>query len=206
MPTDHMNRQIGRGFAIGLVAVSAAFLLVDPALAADEAAHGGGGLPQLNPVRFASQIFWTLASFGLLFWLMSKVALPRVAEVLEARQLRITQDLERAQALKSETDAVIATYERALAEARASARKVLSTATIESEAEATGRQRTLADTLAQRNREAETRIRGAQQAAVQNIRTVAAEAAVDAADRLAGVSVSLETAEQAVETVLKERN
>ena len=64
--------------------------------AAQGAEHASGGLPQLNPDFFSPQLIWLGISFITLYYLMSKVALPKVAEVLEERQERITNDLDRA--------------------------------------------------------------------------------------------------------------
>lgn len=171
-------------------------------VAAETAEHAKGGLPQLNPDTYPTQIFWLAVTFGLLLFLMSKVALPRVAEVLEARQEKIADDLDRAGALKAEADAVIENYERELAEARAKAQKVLSDATHAAESETTQRLGELAADLAERARAAEARIEQARRAALGNIRGVAAETAVAAAAKLAGLDLDRTTAEAAVDEAL----
>ncbi len=45
-------------------------------------------MPQLEVATYASQIFWLIVAFSTLYWLLSRRALPRVAEILEARQDR----------------------------------------------------------------------------------------------------------------------
>jgi F-type H+-transporting ATPase subunit b len=79
-----------------------ALLLAVPVMAAVEggAAHESAGLPQLDTSSYPSQIFWLAVSFLLLFWLFRTKALPRVGEVLEARQDRIAADLDRATKLR----------------------------------------------------------------------------------------------------------
>ncbi len=81
-------------------------------------AKGGGGLPQLNPADFAPQLFWLALTFGLLWWLMAKVALPKVGGVIEDRAQRIQRDLDEANRLKAETEKALADYEASLASAR----------------------------------------------------------------------------------------
>ena len=81
---------------------------------AEGGAHGGA-FPPLDPQHFPSQLLWLAIAFGLLYLLMSRVALPRVGAMLEARRSRISGDLARAKALKEETEAVIADYEAKLA-------------------------------------------------------------------------------------------
>lgn len=197
-------QRISRLCAGAVSALTTALVLAGPALAAAEGEHAKG-LPQLNPASYASQIFWWAVTFGLLLWLMSKVALPRVAEVLEARQEKISNDLEKASALKAEAEAVMQAYEKAVAEARANAQKVVGAAVAAADADAARRNGELATVLMQQTRTAEDRIQVAKQQALGNLSSVAAEAAQAAADRLAGVLVSADVAAGAVDTVMKER-
>lgn len=214
-------QSLSRWCACLAVAALAAVALAEPALAeaaghgaeaaghaADAAAHGAeahgsGGLPQLNPASYASQVFWLAITFGLLFWLMSKVALPRVAEVLEARQEKITNDLEKATALKTEAEGVMQAYDKALADARASAQKLMADAVAATDAESARRNAELAADLSQRTRTAEERILAAKQTALDNVRGVAAEAAQAAVERLVGVSPAAEDAGAAVDSVMR---
>ena len=68
----------------------------------------GGAKPQFppfNPETFASQMLWFAITFVLLYFLMSRVALPRVGAIVVARAGKIADDLAAAQKLKDETDA-----------------------------------------------------------------------------------------------------
>ena len=75
--------------------------------------------PPLDSGTFAPQLIWLALSFGLLYLLLKRFYLPRVGEVIEERRERIDRDLAKAEALKVETEQALATYERALDEARA---------------------------------------------------------------------------------------
>src|SRR5262245_48165186 len=77
--------------------------------------------PPLDPSSFVPQLFWLAVAFGLLYLLVKRVALPRVGDVIEERRERIDRDLAKAENLKSETEQALASYERALGEARAEA-------------------------------------------------------------------------------------
>ena len=79
-------------------------------------------------LRYGSQLLWLAITFGLLYYLMSKVALPRIANILEVRRDRIASDLGEAERLKRETDEAIASYEESLAEARQKAHGIAHTA------------------------------------------------------------------------------
>lgn len=200
MPVQRFSRLC----AGALSALTTAIVLAGPVLAAaaeGEHAEHAKGLPQLNPASYASQIFWVVVTFGLLLWLMSKVALPRVAEVLEARQEKISNDLEKATALKAEAEGVMQAYEKAVAEARANAQKEVAASVAAADAEAARRNTELAGVLAGRTRDAEARIHAAKQEALGNLRSVAAETAMAAAAKLAGVLVSEDIAAAAVDSV-----
>jgi len=95
---------------------------------ADAAAHGAEGaasFPPFDPSLFQHQLVWFVLSFGVLYLLMSRVALPRVEEVLTARAAKIRGDLDVAVATSAAAETAKAEAERATAEARAGARKIV---------------------------------------------------------------------------------
>jgi F-type H+-transporting ATPase subunit b len=169
------------------------------------AAHGERhGMPQLDAGTYTSQIFWLILSFGALFWLLRRKALPRVAEVLEIRQDRIAADLDRAASLRGEAEEVLRRYEALVAEARAKGAERLKAAQERLVAEAAARRAPLEQELQKRLAEAERRIAAARRAALGEIQDVAAETAQLAALRLAGIEVDAAAARQAMEAVLRE--
>ena len=80
-----------------------------------------GGFPPFDPATFAPQLVWLVLTFSMLYWLMSRVALPRIGGVITERRDRIERDLSEAQRLKAETDAALKAYEQSLADARGKA-------------------------------------------------------------------------------------
>ncbi|MDH3596697.1 MAG: F0F1 ATP synthase subunit B' [Rhodospirillales bacterium] len=158
-------------------------------------------MPQLDPSNYAGQIFWLVISFVALYWVLVRLALPRIADVLEARQHKIDDDLDRAAAAKQEADKVLAAYDKRLAEGRDEAQGLLRQAAEEMAAEAAKRHESLAAKLAGEVKAAETRILEAKTAAVRSIGEVAAEVAQSAARRLIGIEVDGKTAGAAVEAV-----
>jgi F-type H+-transporting ATPase subunit b len=80
--------------------------------------------PPFDSTTFASQLLWFALAFALLYYLMSKVALPRIAGILEDRRDRIASDLDLAERLKQESEAALVGYEKSLAEARTRANAI----------------------------------------------------------------------------------
>ncbi len=83
-----------------------------------------GGLPQLNSETYASQIFWLLIAFLLLYLLMSRIFLPRLGGVIEERRQRIADDYDKAAEFKRQAEEAEASYKQALADARARASRI----------------------------------------------------------------------------------
>jgi F-type H+-transporting ATPase subunit b len=161
-------------------------------------------VPQLDVSTFASQIFWLIICFGTLYYLLSRKALPRVAEILEARQDRIAADLDEAQRLRVEAEAALAAYEEALAKAQAEAQALLAESQARLQAETAKRQAELDARLAEQVSTAEAQIAKARQAALDELRTATVDVAQAAAEQLAGLKVTKKTAEAALRDVLAE--
>jgi F-type H+-transporting ATPase subunit b len=84
----------------------------------------GKVFPPLDVTTFAPQLVWLAITFALLYWLLSRMALPRISQVMEERRERIQRDLSEAERLKSETEAALKSYEQSHAEARSKAQAI----------------------------------------------------------------------------------
>ena len=157
-------------------------------------------MPQLNSAVFLPQLFWLAVIFGLLYFVMSRVALPEIAAVLEERRKRIAGDLDRAADLKAKADEAVAAYEQRLAEARMRAEALARETRDRLNAEAEERRKALEAQLNERLAAAEARIEALKSQAMSNVRTIAAEAAGAIVEQLTGDR----PAPAAVETALGE--
>jgi len=83
------------------------------------------GMPQLDFTTFANQIFWLVIAVGLIYWVLSRIALPRIAGVIADRQGAITGDLGAAEEFKRRARDAEAAYEKALAQARTEAQGII---------------------------------------------------------------------------------
>lgn len=161
-------------------------------------------MPQLAFETFVPQLVWLTIVFLVLYVLMARVALPRIASVLEGRSQRISSDLDQAAQLKRQTDEAIASYEKALNEARAKAHEIAQETRDRLHAE-TERQRLEIETkLSEKIAEAETRIRATKDAALKNVRIVAADVAGAIVTQLLGEEADRAAAERAVDSELKQ--
>lgn len=181
------------------------FLTAFVALAAGAGPVLAAGLPQLDTSKFAPQVIWLAISFALLYVLMARVALPRISQVLEERQDRVNDNLEKAQTLKAEAEGVAEAYETALAEARAEAQTILHQSGERMAADAAERHARLSERLETEIKAGEARIADAREQAMANIHQMVAEVAGLAAEKLSGEKLDSKALEAAVDAALKER-
>ncbi|HRY23858.1 MAG: hypothetical protein R3D28_16605 [Geminicoccaceae bacterium] len=163
-----------------------------------EAEHESGGMPQLDASTFATQILWLIISFVVLYYLLKRKALPRVADILEARQERISADLDRAAALRVDAEAAFEQYEAVVAEAQAKAQAEIKATREAIAADVAGRTATLDRDLAARIAAAERTVAAARDKALGELEGVAVEVAQAATERLIGVQVGDEEARAAL--------
>jgi F-type H+-transporting ATPase subunit b len=159
-------------------------------------------MPQFDQSTFASQLFWLYVSFALLLLLMSVFALPKIGGVLEARQKRIDDNLDKAAQWKSEAELAIATYEKALRDARQQAQQILKAGAATIAAQAESRQKALGERLAAQIKEGEARILAARDQAMTDIRGLSVELAQVTLRKLTGQTAQPGQVEAAVAAAL----
>ena len=83
--------------------------------------HEETTFPPFDPANFTPLLIWLTLSFGLLYLLMSKIAVPRVENILQTRAHNITKDISAANALRAQAEAAAAAHEKTIADAKAKA-------------------------------------------------------------------------------------
>jgi F-type H+-transporting ATPase subunit b len=162
-----------------------------------------GGFPPFQSQTFASQLIWLAIAFVLLYALMAKLALPRVGAIIDGRQKQIEDDFVEADRLKKESEAAVAAYEKALADARARAQTIANETREKQQAQADATRKTLEGELNVKLAEAEKSIAATKQAAMANVRGIAEGAARAIIERLVGTAPSDKAVAEAVADVLK---
>jgi F-type H+-transporting ATPase subunit b len=173
--------------------------LAGSAFEAALAAEGkSGGLPQLNANDFAPQLFWLVITFVLLYLIMARVALPRIGEVLEERRDRIQRDLAAAERLKGETEKALEAYEKALADARASASGIARQTRDQLAAEVEKERAEVEAQLTAKIHDAEARINATKSKALATVNDIAIDAVTAIVKKLVGEDVRVDDAKQAL--------
>ena len=144
------------------------------------------GMPQLNIDDFAPQLVWLAITFIALYIVMSKIALPRIGQVITERRNKIAEDLDSADRLKKEADDALEAYEDALAEARAKAVEIAAETRDRLARETATEREALEAALETKLAEAEARISATKTEAMSHVQTVAADVAQELVARLTG--------------------
>ena len=143
---------------------------------AEEAA---AGLPQLDFSTFPNQIFWLVVTLVVIYMILSRVALPRIAGVLSERQGTITNDIAAAEELKLKAEEAERAYDKALADARAEAQAIIAEAGAEMQTELEAASAKADAQIAERTAESEARIAEIRAGALDAVREVAKDAAAE---------------------------
>ena len=185
-----------------LCGFGAVALLATGAMAASESG-GGAALPQLDIDTFPTQIFWLFVTFILLYLAMSKIAIPRIEYVLEERNNRLAEDLDKAGKLKADAEEVRANYEKALADARGSAQTLIAKTKDDASAENAKAEADADAAAAVQIKEAEARNGDARSEALANVKDVVSEVVGDAVAKLIGVKVTKTDLKKAVASAME---
>jgi F-type H+-transporting ATPase subunit b len=159
--------------------------------------------PPFQKDTFASQLVSLLVAFVALYLIVSRIALPRVGSLLDERQNAIEGDLAAAQKLKDDSDAALKAYESELAAARSRAQAIGSKTREKLNATSEAERKTLEERLSVKLAEAEKTIASTREAAMSNVRGIAAEAAAAIVQRLTGVLPDGASVNSAVDASLK---
>jgi F-type H+-transporting ATPase subunit b len=161
-------------------------------------------MPQIVqlPYIFASQLFWLAVVFGIIFFVIGKGMLPKIQSTVELREKKIGEDLERAQAARSEAEQTEAAWRARMDAARAEAARIAQDAKQKSAAKTEAKVRAAADKINLKVESAEAKIRESVESARAEIEAVSAEAAREMVARLTGLKVGVKEAAEAVKAEL----
>lgn len=159
--------------------------------------HDSGVFPPFDPATFPSQLLWLAITFGALYLLMSRVALPRIGGILANRKAIIDADLAAADASRQKTDAAIAAYEAALAAANSKAQGIANESREAIQADLAAKRSAVEADLTAKVTAAEARISATKAEALTHVDEIATETAQTVVTQLVG-DVSADSVRAAV--------
>ena len=158
--------------------------MADPVETGAEA--GGAGMPQLDFSTFPNQIFWLVVTLIVIYFVLSRVALPRIGAVLAERQGTITNDIAAAEELKQRAQEAEAAYEKALVDARSEAADIVAAAKADIQAELDVQMQKADAEIAAQTAESEKAIAEIQAGAADAVKAVAKDTAKEIVAAMGG--------------------
>ena len=146
-------------------------------------------MPQLDPNTFTPQLFWFVITFVLLYLAMWRIIIPSIGEILQNRQIRIDNDLQKAEQLKKEAEIVRETYEKLISDGRQAAQDTVRSATEKMRLEVAEKHEALTEKLMGQAEKAEDQINSVKNKALDDIQLIAVEITQVAATRLIGKTI-----------------
>ncbi|MBD3625211.1 MAG: F0F1 ATP synthase subunit B' [Rhodobacteraceae bacterium] len=153
---------------------------------AADAAASAPGMPQLDFSTFGNQIFWLMVTLVVIYFVLSRIALPRIAAVLAERQGTITNDLAAAEDLKVKATEAEEAYKKALADARAEAQTIIAQAKAEIQADLDNATAKADAEIAAKLVESEKKIAEIREGAMQSVKDVAKDTAKEIVAAMGG--------------------
>jgi F-type H+-transporting ATPase subunit b len=155
-------------------------------------------MPQLDVNAWPPQLFWLAITFLVLYFIVSKLVIPRTGGTIEGRKNQIDSDLDSAQRFRADTDKAVAEYEKALADARSKAHAIAQETRGKLSAEVDKERSNLDGELAGKIAAAEKTIQAARTKALASVTELATDIAADIVSQLIGTKVTKADAAKAV--------
>ena len=149
-----------------------------------------GGMPQLNPKFWVSQIFWLTITFGILYVVLSKLILPKISENLEIRKAQILENIEAAEKQREESELKIEEYKKIVDKSKNDARNYFNQARERILKDLSLKKESLDKELNEEIQKAEVEIQGLRNKAPEKINKIAVETSTDLLQHLIGAEVN----------------
>ena len=149
-----------------------------------------GGMPQLNPEFWISQIFWLILTFGILFIVLSKLILPKISESLEKRKSQILENISSAEKQREESENKIKEYEKIILDAKNEAKNYFNSARQKVLQEINKKKETLENEINEEIKTAENEIKNLKDSSLEKIQKISIATSEDLIKQLIGIDVN----------------
>ena len=149
-----------------------------------------GGMPQLNPEFWVSQIFWLTITFGILYIILSKLILPKISDNLESRKLQISDNIEAADKQRKESEAKSKEYEEIIYKGKSDAKNIFNEAREKALKDINAKKEVLDKQIDEEIKKAESEINQLRKDAPAKINKIAIETASEITKKLIGAEIN----------------
>ena len=149
-----------------------------------------GGMPQLNPEFWVSQIFWLTLTFGILYIVLSKLILPKISANLELRKSQIQENIEAAEKQRESSDDKLKEYDNIIIKSKLEAKNILRDAKEKVVKNINSKKETLDKQIDEEIKKAEQEIGALRKNAPEKIRKIAIETSAQLVKKLIGAEIN----------------
>jgi len=161
------------------------FLFSKEAFAAES-----GGMPQLNPEFWVSQIFWLTLTFGILYVVLSKLILPKISNNLESRKSQILENIEAAEKQREDSETKLEEYEKIISKSKLEAKNIFSQSREKVLKDISAKREVLDKQIDEEISKAELEISNLRESAPDKINMIAIETSSELIQKLIGAEVN----------------
>ena len=172
-------------------------------LNANQAFGAEGGMPQLNPEFWASQIFWLILIFSSLYIIMWKIFLPKITDSIENRKSRIINDLNETQKLKENAEKKLREYNKIIEDTKKEAKKIIEDNKKKLENDIKSKKQKFNEEIEKELMSVEKEIKSLKKSSISSINKIAAEVSSEVIKQLVGTSVNMSNVSAIVEDISK---
>ena len=176
------------------------FLFIEKVFSAES-----GGMPQLNPEFWVSQIFWLTVTFGIMYVVLSKLILPKISANLEIRKSQILENIEAAEKKREESEQRIKEYEKIVHDSKNEAKHFFNQAREKALKDINLKKDALEKTLNEEIEKAESEIKKFKDSAPEKINKIAIETSADILQQLIGTEVNNSSISAIVDDLSKKK-
>ena len=169
-------------------------------------ASESGGMPQLNPEFWISQIFWLTITFGILYVVLSKLILPKISSNLEIRKSQILENIEAAEKQREDSELKIKEYEKIVQNSKNEAKNYFNQAREKIIKDIVLKKENLDKELTIEIKKAEAEIQDLRNKAPEKINKIAIETSSDLIQLLIGIEVNNSSISAIVDDLSKKNN
>ena len=149
-----------------------------------------GGMPQLNPEFWISQIFWLTLTFGILYIILSKLILPKISDNLESRKSQILENIEAAEKQRENSEEKLKEYEEIVSKSKTEAKSIFNQAREKALKDINAKKEVLDKQIDDEISKAEQEIKELRNGAVEKINKIAIETSSELIQKLIGAEVN----------------
>ena len=149
-----------------------------------------GGMPQLNPEFWISQIFWLTLTFGILYIVLSKLILPKISANLELRKSQIQDNIEAAEKQRKDSETKLKEYNDIIFKSKLEAKNIFKASREKVIKDINNKKETLENQINEEIKKAEKEIEVVKKSAPEKINKIAIEASSELVKKLIGAEIN----------------